>query len=289
MVIKARSASLDHAERVADSLRRSIRHAESEYIVPFSPETVMATVSSDASLVRSDSLAWVVPKFGEDGKLSLEIASDRDGVTKHYTWVQEAGERDRYDLNARLATDWWVIWDSQWKGVSPFTRERVETEAFSLHFTDGDGISGEMTSLGLTPPLRQTHAERVQLFKDYFTAVESNNVDQILRLFTEEHYVGSAVRRYFGGMRHELAVLPNLSDLRLHYEEFHQAASVTEAIVTNWYIKDWYLFAEVLWRLKLRDGSRMRMSTAEVMLLGPDGRLAGRLGHGTRLEPLSNG
>ncbi|GAA4538609.1 hypothetical protein [Pseudonocardia xishanensis] len=288
MAVTETSGSLGRVQRVADSLRRSIRHAESEYVVPFSTEIVMATVSAEDSLRWSDSLVWVVPRFGDDGTLALEAATDRRSVEDHYNWVKGAGERDRYDLIARLATDWWVIWDSEWKGVSPFTGERVETEAFSLHFTDGAGISGEMTSLRLRPPVGHTHAERVQLFKDYFAAAEAGDIDRLLGLFSPTEYAGSAVRRYFGEGP-ELAFLPALADLRRHYEEARDAVTVTDATVTNWYIKDWYLFAEVCWSLETGSGERLGMSTAEVLLLGSDGLIAARLGYGTHLESLRHG
>lgn len=281
----ARSGNLDQAERVADSLRRSIAHADSEYVVPFSTDVVMATVSSDESLRWSDSLVWVVPKFGSDQRLGLEIATRREQVVEHYEWVKAAGERDRYDLNARLATAWWVIWDSEWTGVSPFTGERVDSEAFSLHFTDGDGISGEMTSLRLTPPLDQTHRQRVELFKAYFDAAETGDVDGLMSLFSADQYAGSAVRTYFGAAP-GMTFVGTLDQLRESYETFYRSARVESVAVTNWYIKDWYLFAEVRWLVELADGSRHGMCTAEVLLLGSDGGIISRLGHGTHLESL---
>ncbi|GAA1853197.1 hypothetical protein GCM10009836_36610 [Pseudonocardia ailaonensis] len=286
MAVTETSGSLGQVQRVADSLQRSIRHAESEYVVPFSTEIVMATVSSPESLRWSDDLVWIAPRFGGNGSLALEAATDRAGVTAHYEWVKGAGERDRYDLIARLSTDWWVIWDSEWRGVSPFTGERVETEAFSLHFTDGDGISGEMTSLRLRPPVDQSHAERVQLFKDYFAAAEANDVERLVSLFSPAEYMGTAVRRYFGPEGPELAFLPDLADLRRHYEDVRDAVTVTGVSITNWYIKDWYLFAEVCWSLETRSGDRIGMSTAEVLVLASDGLISGRLGYGTRPEPL---
>jgi hypothetical protein len=284
MINMSGSRSLGHADRVVDSLHRSIRHAESEYVVPFSTATVMDTVSTPAQLQWSDSLAWVAPRFTDQGKLTLEVATDLDGIRRHYDWVTTRGERDRYALNARLASEWWVIWDAAWSGVSPWTGEHAETQAFSLHFTDGAGISSEMTSMPLAAPKNQTHAQRDELFKAYFDAVRAGDVARIMTLFSASEYVGSAIRDYLGRTEDGLLNLGSLEQLREHYDDFYRTTKVEDVAVMNWYLSDWYLFVEARWRLQLADGTRRGMITAEVMMLGSDGAISGRLGYGTPLE-----
>ncbi|MEE4598943.1 hypothetical protein V2J94_45235 [Streptomyces sp. DSM 41524] len=274
------SGSPGRAEGVVASLQRSIAHAESECVVPFSVPTVMDTVSKPDELEWSDCLAWMAPKFDDSGKFSLSVATSLEDVEKHYEWVGTAGRRERYDMNARLATDWWVIWDMAWIGVSPFTGKRVESEAFSLHFTDGRGVSSEMTSIRLQAPDGQTQAQRNELLLAYFDAVRAGDVDRVMSLFSPIDYVGSAVRAYFSGDRPGLAVLNNLAELRNHYERLFRAAKVINVTVANWYIRDWYFFVEAHWQVELADGVRGRMTMAEVMLLGSDGAFVGRMGWG---------
>ncbi|EXU64385.1 MULTISPECIES: hypothetical protein [Streptomyces] len=279
------SGSPDNAGRVVDSLQRSIKHAESEYVVPFSVPTVMDTVSKPAELEWSDCLAWVAPKFDESGTFALSVATSLEDVQKHYEWVGVSGQRERYDMNARLATDWWVIWDTAWIGVSPFTGKRVESEAFSLHFTDGRGISAEMTSIRLQAPDGQTQAQRNELLTSYFDAVGDGDVDRVMSLFSPTEYAGSAVREYFGDDRPGLAALSELDELRHYYERFRKAATVTDVTITNWYIRDWYFFAEAQWQVELASGERGGITTAEVMLLASDGAFAGRMGWGKPFTP----
>jgi hypothetical protein len=269
----------EYADRVADSLRRSIRHADSEYVVPFSVPTVMATVSKPEELEWSDCLVWVAPRFEPDG-MSLSVATSVEDVTKHYEWVDSNGKRERYDMNARLATDWWVIWDTAWVGVSPFTGKRTESQAFSLHFTDGRGINAEMTSIKLRAPEGQTHAQRNEVLETYFIASRDGDVDRLMSLFSSTEYAGSAVRSYSGDDRPSLVHLDSLEKLRQHYERFYRAVTVEDVVRLNWYVRDWYFFVEAHWHVRLTDGTRGAMTTAEVMLLGFDGTIAGRMGWG---------
>ncbi|GAA4538574.1 hypothetical protein [Pseudonocardia xishanensis] len=277
--------SADHDEEVVASLRRSIRHSEAEYVVPYSVPTVLETVSDPADLVWSDSLAWVVPRIDDDGRLRITVATDVEAVTRHYEWVGRQGERDRYECNARLSTDWWVLWDAAWFGVSPISGERVESEAFSFHFTDGGGISSEMTSIRMQGPPNQTPAQRNELLRAYFDTVRRGSVAEVVDLFSRDAYAGSAVRDYFGGAKPDLAHLATLDELRAHYAGFFAAAGVEDVAVTNSYIRDWYLFAEARWHLRAANGDALRATTAEVFLLAPDGLISGRLGYGTPLVP----
>lgn len=273
-----------HADRVAASVARSVRHADSEYVTPFDVDAVMETVSRPSELTWSDCLAWVLPRFDERGKLALEVGTDRDDVRSHYNWVSDRGERQRYDLYARLATDWWVLYDSEWSGVSPISRKQVDSEAFSFHFTDGSGISSEMTSIKLDVAPAQTHAQRCELFHGYFAAHRAGDVDRLLGMFSDEEYAGCAVRPYFGDPGRGLAVLDTRASLKAHYEQLFAAAEVEDIVLLNTYIKDWFFFAEARWRMRLTDGTHAAMTTAEVMLLGSDGLIAGRLGYGKPLE-----
>ncbi|TMU98173.1 MULTISPECIES: hypothetical protein [unclassified Streptomyces] len=94
------SGSPGGAERVIDSVRRSIAHAESEYVVPFSVPTVMDTVSTSAELEWSDCLAWVAPISSEMTSIRLEAShghaqAQRNELLLAYLDAVRAGDGDR--------------------------------------------------------------------------------------------------------------------------------------------------------------------------------------------------
>ncbi|GAA1853310.1 hypothetical protein GCM10009836_36750 [Pseudonocardia ailaonensis] len=79
-------------------------------------------------------------------------------------------------------------------------------------------------------------------------------------------------------------MLDTREKMRDYYRRFYDAATVTDVALTNWYVGEWFLFAEARWRLDLEGGGRVAMMTVEILPLGSDGKLVGRSGYGTSFE-----
>jgi hypothetical protein len=175
----------------------------------------------------------------------------------------------------------------EWAGNTPASGQVMETEVLSLLMTDGtEGrISGEMAWVKMAAPVDQSSADRQALLESYLAAQRSGDVATLMSLYSDGEYFGCAVRPYFDRQAQPYQRLGTREELQSHLHGFYEAATVVDIEPTNWMIGDWFLFIEARWILRLADGETVAMMSVDLLPLGSDGKIVGRIGYGSAIEP----
>ena len=232
---------------------------------------------------------------------SFEIINTFAGVTEYYHHSRTVYEIVRSMHLKQITTDWYVFYESMptTRPVQIVNGKRQvgpETTGHSIAFFPAkpDGIVGEMPwgpynrgpRGSPPPPIRQPTShlplaeQRNTIEHDRFLhTLQKGDVEGALTPVADNYVL--VTRNYYLPGEPTLAVAGR-PEARRHYDALHQADEVLGITILNRVVKDWYIFAELAWRLKSRStGKERQVRTAAMYLVDEEGRILGEMGYGT--------
>lgn len=272
----------DDADILIANKARCIRHVESE--TSMDVDVVLATVTPPDQLTWAKTLCWSLALPGPDGKPKIRIRTSLEEIREFY----EERRRDAILNEVRpsitdVRSRWYVFSQSQaipMRNVYTGALHDVETAAIFL--MDGrEGITSEIVWL------RSAHVtinatERTERWVAFLDALRKQDVDGLLSLMAPS--VQGAVRDDFDAEPPFVAI-DGQAEMRRFYERLFANASVLDISVVTSLVKEWFVFHDLQWRVRLEQGPRrdteVRFRTAEYMPFDAEGRFQARCGYGT--------
>ncbi len=123
--------------------------------------------------------------------------------------------------------------------------------------------------------------ERTERWVAFLDALRKHDVDGLLSLMAPS--VQGAVRDDFDADPPFVAI-DGQAEMRRYYEKLLANATVLDVTVVTSLVKEWFVFHDLQWRLRLeqgpRQGTEVRFRTAEYMPFDAEGRFQARCGYG---------
>jgi hypothetical protein len=277
-------------------------HIEGE-IAGLIPE-LMATLSPEGPYAYT-----ILPEVHPDGSVRLPVLTTREEIRSAYEMIRGMSELLSVSALTEVCGEWYTFQDSISRTRLRHNGQYGASQTLALFPTGRDsGITGELVwarkpraMLGardavLSPPVDHDPikalvsgpsgtSEREQLFQlhaGYIDALCNNDPDAILA--TLNVGVASAVRDYVNPTG-TLVMLQGLDAHRDYYRAFLDRYEVVSVQPLERITEDWYVFAELHFRVRERSGSAqgeiLSFNTAEFHVPANDGRFIARIGHGT--------
>ncbi|SKC03176.1 nuclear transport factor 2 family protein [Sphingopyxis flava] len=211
----------------------------------------------------------------------------------------------------QVATDWYLFSERSWL-VRPVTAdetgrhvgEAYRAEGLVLVHTESDGIIGEMVLTRDAVAARPTAFPGLEAdyTRDLETALHRHdallaayvdgNIDTILESFANDYSM--LARNYFSPGPHAVD-FKGSQEVRGHLSNMFSAVDVLGVTVLNRIVTEWYIFAEMDWRIRVKapledsgaeSGNVAHYRTTAMYRRSGNGRLAGELGYGTPIRTL---
>jgi hypothetical protein len=279
------SPTATEADLLISNRTRARHHAVAERSSDV--EDVMATVTSPEELTWSGSLCWCVNDTLADGSTYLGVDTSLADVRRFYTdWRDTELTVGTGHLLSDLRSPWYTFSDSIGTPLQNNETGKVRViDSVVMFLTDGgDGISAEICwrrceDVALTP------RERTERWGRFLTALREQDVSALLALMSAS--AQAAVRDYVDADPPFVAVRGQ-DAMRAHYERLFERAEVIDITPVTSIIRDWFVFNELRWIVRLRSGPEsgreVRFLTAEHMPFDSDGLFMARCGYGTNME-----
>lgn len=251
---------------------------------------------------------------GDDGSLRLDVITDLDGARRYYGEMREGLDIVASRQIRRVTTDWYVFNHSIATmrhtgtiGGIPGTGREHYIQSTTLFPVTEDGILGEVpwnrhtwTEIVSGVPEREARPAdpiAVQLrasdaLEAYAAAQRSGDASLLDGVITPDFRV--ATRNYVHGGG-PMLVSETAAQAAENLRRFHRAVEVLDVTVVNRVADEWFVFAELLWRLRARDRDAVAVAgefdlrTAAIHPVDAQGRLVAELGYGTDLPLRSTG
>ena len=264
-------------------------------------DEIMDSVTKDAR--------FVVPVAEADGR-TFHIITTHEGVRQYYHDSRNQYEIVRSLHLKQIATDWYVFYESMATtrpvqvvdGARQVGGEQTGN-SIVLFPTTRDGIVGEMpwskfSGLAVegaaraaepASPLPMLQYRNTQAHDRYLAGLQAGDIDGALALLTDDFLL--ATRNYylaggpfFSGRGKEAA--------RKYLDAMSKSVDVLGITILNRIVHDWYVFAELLFRVRQKGrlfgvqptGAEFQVRTAAMHPMSQDGRIAGEVGYGTDME-----
>lgn len=250
---------------------------------------------------------------GDDGQLRLDVITDQDGARAYYSQMRQGVDIVASRQIRRITTEWYVFNHSLATmrhtgpvgGLAGTGREHW-VQSTTLFPVTEDGILGEV------PWNRHTWAEIVQGVPEREPRAADPLAVQLRASDALDAYAGAlrsgdpslggvvtpdfrvASRNYFSPAAGPMLVTETQQAAAASLRALHRAVEVLDLTVINRCADEWFVFAELLWRLRSRDRSlvpvdgEFDLKTAAIYPVDGQGRLVAELGYGTDL-PLRSG
>lgn len=248
----------------------------------------------DAILATVDPAPRFVLCLPADGRRTLGVLVDWDGVVGHYSGMKQWLDVLNSTQVRRLSTDWYVFQQSVAMVRNVENRNEYPVDTAVLFPVDTHGIKGEIlwnplsfADFEATGPAGRAEGAAIDLLPivrrhdEFLEAWRTGDPDRLSGVLAEEcawatrNYGKEAEERPMMSGLGRAEILAALADGLAGWQP--RSATVLNRIATGWYV-----FAEVLW--DMGDGTGVR--TATVSGVGATGRIAGAVGWGTTSEPM---
>lgn len=232
-----------------------------------------------------------------DGKLTLAVYPDWEGVVRHYSGMKQWQDVLRSTQVRRLSSDWYVFQQSVATVRDVATRNEYAVDTAVFFPVDTQGIKGEIlwnplsfADFGQLGPAGRPEGPAASLMPvaerhdEFLEAWRSGDAERLAGVLAED--CAWATRNY-GKEPEEHPMMSGLG-------RFEIATALSDGLagwrprsltLLNRIVTGWYVFAEVLW--DMGDGTQVRTGT--VSGVGATGRIAGAVGWGTAAEPAGDG
>jgi hypothetical protein len=250
---------------------------------------------------------------GDDGSLRLDVITDLDGARRYYGAMRQGLDIVASRQIRRITTDWYVFNHSiatmrhtgSIGGIAATGAEHY-IQSTTLFPVTEDGILGEVPwnrhtwrEIVSGVPQREPRPDdpiAVQLrasdaLEAYVAALRSGDPALLDGVITPDFRV--ATRNYVHGGG-PMLVSETAAQAAENLRSLHRAVEVVDVTVVNRVADEWFVFGELLWRLRSRDRSAVDIEgefdlrTAAIHPVDGRGRLVAELGYGTDL-PLRSG
>jgi hypothetical protein len=277
------------ADAAVHAALQTERHLEAEYT------DVTAAIMD--TLADAEPYAYTLqPKFREDGSVQHGITTTWKGVWDAYEVTHHIASIVDLSSPIEIRGDWYTFHD----GIGTF-REKASGEMGQCEVLvlfpigRGEGITGELfwaraaegpqaASLDL-PRVSLPRRDVLTLHERFLDALRAADVGAVVDCHVDG--IQTAVRDYVDDTG-TLVLLDGKEALRAHYLAFFDKFDVVAVDLLCRVVQDWYVFAEVRLRVRVRKGADVgaeaEYHTAEFSVLAPDGRVLVRTGHGTDLD-----
>ena len=279
----------------------------------------LATVEGHIAAEERNDIDGIVGTITDDCRFILvfqdrrkgpffQIITTKEGARNHYLRARGFQEVVNSNHLTQVATDWYVFYESlaTLRLVGDIAGVKGEGQPFALSSlalfpVAADGIIGEVpwsryelrdTVRGTVPVpqaashLPLTEARNVETHDRFLTAMQRGDIDAVLDLLPPDCVW--ATRNYFlpGG---PVVAAKGKEEVRCYLQAMRDSVQVVGLTVLNRTVKSWYVFAEVLWRLRRIGppsggspaGQELELRTAAIYPVTEDGLLLGELGYGT--------
>ena len=280
-----RNQEIDHSDPRVRSGRVSWWHITSEYadVVDDIVETLAPEGPYAYSTYVQDPDGTAIPR--------VKIMTTREGIRQAYLNVHRYVAVREMRAIAEIRNDWYTFLYGVGYGLDKATGTISPTPTAVIFPTFGQlGITGELywtrwrqgdVVLGGGELANQ---QAILAIHDRFVGYLRNAaIDDIIAL--TEPGAQTAVRDYVNDTG-TLVESHDATELSHYLELFYARFRVHEVELIHRYVANWFVFAELRWVVEevAKPGSVLTFDTAELMEIGPDGKVVARIGHGTGFD-----
>lgn len=276
------------AEAAVHAADQAWIHMEAEYVgnIP----GLMHTLGEEGPYAYT-----IMPQVLPDGGIKLPIATSAEEIEECYKFVRGRSELIKSEALIEIRGSWYIFTEALNRGRPYATGVVGESITYAIFpSASGKGITGELVwmqvprdTLGAAgDPARQVESGlplRRHMLKEhdrYIDALRAGDVDGVLDVMNQRVY--AAVRDYVN----DTGTLTNLDSHdghRAYYKALFDKYEVRSVDLMDRVVQDGYVFAELRFTMRRRDGSgeTVGFHTAEFFVPGRDARFMVRIGHGT--------
>jgi hypothetical protein len=234
-----------------------------------------------------------------DGTLRVPILTTREEIHEEYKAVRALSDVLTHKATIDIRGAWYLFHDVINTTRNTATGKVNENQSLVLCPCkgSGDGITGEIfwhrtprESLGRGDKIVNADASprllklaNYDMHETFLKALRGGDVEGMAALMNDS--IQLAVRDYV--TESGTLTQPEEKDMyRAYWRAFFDKFEVLSIDMLERVVEDWYVFAELRFNLRRRDGGgKVAFNTAEFFVTAKDGLFITQIGHGTDIEP----
>jgi len=247
----------------------------------------------------------ILPEVRDDGSVGLPIITTREGIREAYQLIRGMSALLSVTPLTEIRGSWYTFQDNLSRGrLKANGYEGPPHQTLALFPSgSGRGITGELVWIRVPKSRLGGDAETTdsevngdalsgalerekvyQRYCQYLDALRASDVEAVLSTL---HHKGASALRDYVNETGTLITLEGPDAHRAYYQAFFDKYAVQSIDILSLVAEDWYVFAEVRYKIGARDGNQvLGFNTAEFYMPADDGRFIARIGHGTDPAPL---
>ena len=276
----------------------AVMHAAKQTVVHVDAEVVGDIDGLMATLTPEGPYAYAIkPELNPDGSVTIPIATTRDEIREWYKLVRGMSSLLPAWPVIEVFGEWYTFQESISRGRRKGSDQVTESQTIALFpSAAGSGITGELVwfrmpreALGNGGSPETQNGSEVNFRKlgleqhdHYVRALQAADVNGILEILSDG--AQAAIRDYVSDTG-TLVGLHGRDGHESYYRSLFDRYEILAVDRMHRVAQDWYVFAELRMKVRARTGPdtgrAFDFRIAEFFIPASDGRIIGRIGHGT--------
>jgi hypothetical protein len=289
-------------QELRNTVSKAGRHVRSEF--ESDADGIMTTISQAEP-------CWVmfdIQLVADEERLRFRVITTLDEAQRYYSEFRATRLLAKVAHARDMVTDWYMMSESITDAFDPTIGASFPSHHAVLFVMRDDGIAGEIiwprwvskwdssrpgkSSADAAPYNSdpETLESRLAVSEEFMEKLRASDAAGIARMFRDECYCALPG---IGSSHTAVVVCRSRTDVERYYRDLFDAYTVTDVVVLNRVVEDWYTFAELSIQLR----GRRKPDTLDIALIrsafifgtAADGSMVGQVGQATPIEHRTNG